>query len=182
MTPSPSLRNECWVHHKLWHQDKRSSVGLSSQGEDVRRLSFVLVTTQTLPWWDMKSCFVFIVGSFMPNQRNLTLSKNPDKLQLFWLWINESWFNRVCNTKQQLEELVLDITQHDLNHQMQRLVMEHRRTGDENYLIDADYLRSEFETWWDQTSARVCTSQKCNPLVNGVATGAILICQNSNMK
>ena len=61
--------------------------------------------------------------------------------------------SRVCNTKQQLEELVLDITQHDLNHQMQRLIAEHRRTGDESLLIDAEYLRSEFETWWEADSA-----------------------------
>ena len=61
--------------------------------------------------------------------------------------------SRVCNTPKQLEELVLDITQHDLNHQMQRLVAEHRRTGDENLLVDAEYLRSEFETWWDADSA-----------------------------
>ena len=49
--------------------------------------------------------------------------------------------SRVCETKQQLEELVLDITQHDLNHQMQRLVAEHKRTGDESLLLDAEYLR-----------------------------------------
>ena len=60
---------------------------------------------------------------------------------------------RVCETKQQLEELVLDITQHDLNHQMQRLVAEHKRTGDESLLLDAEYLRSEFESWWDKENA-----------------------------
>ncbi len=61
--------------------------------------------------------------------------------------------SRVCETKQQLEELVLDITQHDLNHQMQRLVAEHKRTGDESLLLDAEYLRSEFESWWDKENA-----------------------------
>ena len=61
--------------------------------------------------------------------------------------------SRVCNTKQQLEELVLDITQTDLNHQMQRLVADYKKTGDEALLIDAEYLRSEFETWWDSDSA-----------------------------
>ena len=60
---------------------------------------------------------------------------------------------RVVTTLKQLEELVLDITQHDLNHQMQRLVAEHKRTGDENLLVDAEYLRSEFDTWWDSDSA-----------------------------
>ena len=61
--------------------------------------------------------------------------------------------SRVCETKQQLEELVLDITQHDLNHQMQRLVAEHKRTGDESLLLDAEYLRSEFESWWDKENS-----------------------------
>ena len=61
--------------------------------------------------------------------------------------------SRVCETPKQLEELVLDITQHDLNHQMQRLVADHKKTGDESFLIDAEYLRSEFETWWDSDSA-----------------------------
>ena len=61
--------------------------------------------------------------------------------------------SRVCETKKQLEELVLDITQHDLNHQMQRLVAEHKRTGDESLLLDAEYLRSEFESWWDKENA-----------------------------
>ena len=60
---------------------------------------------------------------------------------------------RVVTTHKQLEELVLDITQHDLNHQMQRLIAEHRKTGDESLLLDAEYLRSEFETWWDADSA-----------------------------
>ena len=69
------------------------------------------------------------------------------------VFVMNSESSRVCNTPKQLEELVLDITQHDLNHQMQRLVAEHRRTGDENLLIDAEYLRSEFETWWDADSA-----------------------------
>jgi hypothetical protein len=70
----------------------------------------------------------------------------------------ESFFNsmdassepsRVCNTKQQLEELIMDITLHDLNHQMQRLVADYKKTGDEHYLEDAAYLRSEFDTWWN---------------------------------
>ena len=61
--------------------------------------------------------------------------------------------SRVCETHKQLEELVLDITQHDLNHQMQRLVADHKKTGDESFLIDAEYLRSEFDTWWDSDSA-----------------------------
>ena len=56
---------------------------------------------------------------------------------------------RVVNTKQQLEKLVMDITLHDLNHQMQRLVADYKKTGNEHYLEDAAYLRSEFDTWWN---------------------------------
>ena len=48
-----------------------------------------------------------------------------------------------------LEDLVMDVTCHDLNHQMQRLVADYKKTGDEHYLEDAAYLRSEFDTWWN---------------------------------
>ena len=51
-------------------------------------------------------------------------------------------------TKQQLEVLIMDITSSDLNRQMQQLVSDYKRTGNEHYLTDAEYLRSEFETWW----------------------------------
>ena len=61
--------------------------------------------------------------------------------------------SRVCETRKQLEELVLDITQHDLNLQMQQLISEYKKTGEERLLIDAEYLRSEYETWWDSESA-----------------------------
>ena len=57
--------------------------------------------------------------------------------------------SRVCNTKQQLEVLIMDVTSHDLNLQMQQLISEYKRTGDERYKIDAEYLRSEFNTWWN---------------------------------
>ena len=57
--------------------------------------------------------------------------------------------SRVCNTKQQLEELIMDITSHDLNLQMQQLISDYKKTGDEHYKLDAEYLRSEFETWWN---------------------------------
>lgn len=56
---------------------------------------------------------------------------------------------RVVNTKTQLEKLIMDITQHDLNHQMQKLVSDYKKTGNEHYLEDAAYLRSEFDTWWN---------------------------------
>ncbi len=55
---------------------------------------------------------------------------------------------RVVNSLEQLEELIMDVTQHDLNQQMQKLVSDYKKTGDEHYLEDAAYLRSEFETWW----------------------------------
>ena len=47
----------------------------------------------------------------------------------------------------------MDITSHDLNLQMQQLVAEYKKTGDERYKLDAEYLRSEFDTWWDYDSA-----------------------------
>ena len=61
--------------------------------------------------------------------------------------------SRVCNTLKQLEELIVDITCSDLNRQMQQLVSDYKKTGDEHYLTDAEYLRSEFETWWDSDDA-----------------------------
>ena len=56
---------------------------------------------------------------------------------------------RVVTTKQQLEELIMDITSHDLNLQMQQLISDYKKTGDEHYKVDAEYLRSEFDTWWN---------------------------------
>ena len=61
--------------------------------------------------------------------------------------------SRVCNSKQQLEKLIMDVTSHDLNRQMQQLVSEYKKTGNEHYLDDAMYLRSEFETWWNSDNA-----------------------------
>ena len=61
--------------------------------------------------------------------------------------------SRVCNTRKQLEKLIMDVTIHDLNHQMQRLIAEFKKTGDEHYKTDAEYLRSEFDSWWDYDSA-----------------------------
>ena len=60
--------------------------------------------------------------------------------------------SRVGNRKQ-LEKLVMDVTSHDLNRQMQQLVSEYKKTGNEHYLDDAMYLRSEFETWWNSDDA-----------------------------
>tara|TARA_R110002012_G_scaffold281419_1_gene470483 strand:- start:764 stop:988 length:225 start_codon:yes stop_codon:yes gene_type:complete len=60
---------------------------------------------------------------------------------------------RVVETKQQLEVLIMDITSSDLNRQMCQLISEYKRTGDEHYKIDAEYLRSEFNTWWNTDTA-----------------------------
>lgn len=43
----------------------------------------------------------------------------------------------------------MDVTIRDLNHQMQKLVSDYKKTGNEHYLQDAAYLRSEFDTWWN---------------------------------
>jgi len=47
----------------------------------------------------------------------------------------------------------MDVTCHDLNVQIQKLVSDYHKTGDEKLLEDAAYLRSEFETWWDEEIA-----------------------------
>jgi hypothetical protein len=60
--------------------------------------------------------------------------------------------SRVCNTKQQLEELVMDITQSDLNRQMQQLVAEYKRTGRDEFKYNAEALMDEFDAWWDYES------------------------------
>ena len=57
--------------------------------------------------------------------------------------------SRVCNTKQQLEDLIMDITQSDLNRQMQQLVAKYKKTGDDRFRLDAEALREEFDCWWD---------------------------------
>ena len=56
---------------------------------------------------------------------------------------------RTVDTYKQLEELILDITTRDLNRQIQHLITEYKRTGDDKYKTDAEYLRSEFNSWWD---------------------------------
>jgi hypothetical protein len=57
--------------------------------------------------------------------------------------------SRVCTTKAQLEELIMDITSSDLNRQMQQLISQYKKTGDDRFRIDAEYLRSEFDSWWN---------------------------------
>ena len=60
---------------------------------------------------------------------------------------------RVVTNHKQLEELIMDVTAHDLNRQMQKLVGDYHKTGDERLLEDAAYLRSEFDTWWNDEVA-----------------------------
>ena len=43
----------------------------------------------------------------------------------------------------------MDITSTDLNRQMQQLISEYKKTGNQQYLDDAAYLRSEFDSWWN---------------------------------
>lgn len=54
----------------------------------------------------------------------------------------------------------MDITAHDLNLQMQQLIADYKRTGEEKLKKDAEYLRSEFDTWWnDEDSSFVPPAQ-----------------------
>ena len=55
-------------------------------------------------------------------------------------------------TKQQLEKLIMDITQSDLNRQMQQLLAEYKRTGIEEFKYNAEALMEEFDAWWDYES------------------------------
>ena len=57
--------------------------------------------------------------------------------------------SRFCKHTPQLEKLIMDITSHDLNLQMQQLISDYKKTGNEHYKLDAEYLRSEFDTWWN---------------------------------
>ena len=62
--------------------------------------------------------------------------------------------SRVCETKEQLEALLMDITSHDLNLQIQQLIADYKRTGDDRFKIDAEYLRSEFDWWWNDEESK----------------------------
>ena len=64
---------------------------------------------------------------------------------------------RVVNTKESLEELIMDITSHDLNRQIQKLVSNYKKTGREEFKVDAEYLRSEFDTWWNDETSSFCS-------------------------
>ena len=53
--------------------------------------------------------------------------------------------SRVCSTLKDLEKLIMDVTARDLNLQMQQLISDYKKTGDEKFKIDAEYLRSEYQ-------------------------------------
>jgi hypothetical protein len=50
-------------------------------------------------------------------------------------------------------ELVMDVTSENLNRQMQHLISDYKKTGNEHFRIDAEYLRSEFDTWWNDSDS-----------------------------
>ena len=56
---------------------------------------------------------------------------------------------RVVESKLQLEELIMDITSSDLNRQMQQLIADYKKTGNDTFRVDAEYLRAEFDSWWN---------------------------------
>lgn len=47
----------------------------------------------------------------------------------------------------------MDITSSDLNRQMQQLISDYKKTGNDHFRVDAEYLRSEFESWWNDDEA-----------------------------
>ena len=47
----------------------------------------------------------------------------------------------------------MDITSSDLNRHMQQLISDYKKTGNEHYKLDAEYLKSEFDTWWNSDEA-----------------------------
>ena len=47
----------------------------------------------------------------------------------------------------------MDIASADLNRQMQHLISDYKKTGNEHFRIDAEYLRSEFDTWWNDSDS-----------------------------
>ena len=61
----------------------------------------------------------------------------------------ESVNRRVVTSLQQLEELVMDITQSDLNRQMQQLIAEYKRTGRDEFKYNAEAMMEEFDAWWE---------------------------------
>lgn len=58
-----------------------------------------------------------------------------------------------------LRKLVMDITQHDLNLQIQHLISEYKKTGDPHYKEDAEFLRSEFKEWWNDDTLEFVSPQ-----------------------
>ena len=62
---------------------------------------------------------------------------------------NDRTSRRVVTSLQQLEELVMDITQSDLNRQIQQLIAEYKKTGRDEFKYNAEALMEEFDAWWD---------------------------------
>jgi len=62
---------------------------------------------------------------------------------------SESVNRRVVTSLQQLEELVMDVTQNDLNRQMQQLIADYKKTGRDEFKYNAEALMEEFDAWWD---------------------------------
>ena len=56
---------------------------------------------------------------------------------------------RTITTRKQLEELVMDVTQNDLNRQMQQLIADYKKTGRDEFKYNAEALMEEFDAWWD---------------------------------
>ena len=71
--------------------------------------------------------------------------------------MNNQTPNRVCNTKEQLMDLIMDVTARDCNLQIQQLICSYKRTGDPRYKIDAEALRAEFDDWWNEETAEFVT-------------------------
>ncbi|AEC53107.1 GDSL family lipase [Synechococcus phage S-CRM01] len=67
--------------------------------------------------------------------------------------MNDTNFSRLDDPNFTIKKLVMDITAHDLNLQMQQLMADYKKTGDEHFKIDAEYLRSEFEAWWNDEAS-----------------------------
>lgn len=43
----------------------------------------------------------------------------------------------------------MDITSSDLNRQMQQLIADYKKTGNDHFRVDAEHLRAEFDSWWN---------------------------------
>ena len=81
-----------------------------------------------------------------------SITTPPDKYTQLNQPMKHPEHSRRVVTKQQLEKLIMDITQSDLNRQMQQLLAEYKRTGREEFKYNAEALMEEFDAWWDYES------------------------------